>query len=123
MTRFKSGVVDLAKGPSVLGSLARSTISNPVLYVDSALVGGDIGAQYSPIATKQPSQVRAMRFVVSSLCVARSLFGSQDHCAIPVIWRSQTSASHQVAQHRVGLILGQIRLKDVLRLFPLARDE
>jgi len=31
------GVVDLAKGAAVLGSLARSTTSSPVLYLDKAL--------------------------------------------------------------------------------------
>jgi hypothetical protein len=34
---FNLGVVDLAEGPSVLGSLARSTTSTPVLYLDTAL--------------------------------------------------------------------------------------
>ena len=35
---FNFGVVDLAKGPRMLGSLARSTTSTPVRYLDRALV-------------------------------------------------------------------------------------
>jgi hypothetical protein len=38
LSSFNLGVVDLAKGPAVLGSLARSTTSTPVLYLDRALV-------------------------------------------------------------------------------------
>ncbi len=38
LSSFSFGVVDLAKGPPVLGSLARSTTSTPVLYLDRALV-------------------------------------------------------------------------------------
>jgi hypothetical protein len=34
---FDLGVVDLAKGPPVLGSLARFTTSAPVFYLDRAI--------------------------------------------------------------------------------------
>jgi hypothetical protein len=37
LSRFNLCVVDLAKGPAVLGSLARST-TPPVFYLDRALV-------------------------------------------------------------------------------------
>ena len=37
LSSFKLRVVDLAKGPPVLGSLARSTTSTLVLYLDKAL--------------------------------------------------------------------------------------
>ena len=37
LSRFNLCVVDLAQGPAVLGSLARST-THPVFYLDRALV-------------------------------------------------------------------------------------
>ena len=38
LSHFDFGVVDLAQGPPVFGSLARSTTSIPGLYLDRALV-------------------------------------------------------------------------------------
>ncbi len=42
LSSFSFGVVDLAKGPPVLGSLARSTTSTPVLCLDRAQVGNPV---------------------------------------------------------------------------------
>jgi hypothetical protein len=38
LSHFSFGVVDLAKGPPVLGSSARSTTSTAALYLDGSLV-------------------------------------------------------------------------------------